>query len=63
MKGLLRELGDTDENIALNNRFRRVQRRLESGPLDNESATKFGDLTLAVHDLNVLLSESFYPAS
>ena len=62
VKQLLRDLGDTDENLALSKRFRRVQRRLESEPLDQESAEKFGDLTLAIHDLNILLSEKFYPA-
>jgi len=62
VKRLLCELGDTDEHTALSNRFRRMKRQLESNPLDSETATKFGELTLAVHDLNVLLSESFYPA-
>jgi Fe-S-cluster containining protein len=62
VKQLLRELGDADETVALSNRFRRVKRRLESGPLDRDSAGKFGDLTLAMHDLNILLSEKFYPA-
>jgi hypothetical protein len=31
--------------------------------LNDETAEKFGELTLAVHNLNVLLSEAFYPAS
>jgi Fe-S-cluster containining protein len=63
VKSLLRELGDADEDIALGKRFRRMKRQLESRPLNDETANKFGELTLAVHDLNVLLSESFYPAS
>jgi hypothetical protein len=62
VKRLLGELGDTDEHVALSDRFRRMKRQLESGPLDSETAAKFGELTLAVHNLNVLLSESFYPA-
>lgn len=61
VKRLLQELGDTDEHAALSNRFRRLKRHLESSPLDRETATTFGELTLAVHDLNVLLSKSFYP--
>lgn len=62
VKRLLRELGDTDETVALAKRFRRVKRQLESGSLDNAAAEIFGELTLAFHDLNVLLSEAFYPA-
>jgi uncharacterized protein len=62
VKQLLHQLGDTDETLALSQRFRRMQRKLESSPLDKEAARIFGELTLAVHDLNVLLSEKFYPA-
>lgn len=57
---LLRELGDTDESLALSKRFRRMHRHFETNPLDEDSAQKFGELTLAVHDLNVLLSDAFY---
>ena len=60
---LLRKLGDTDEHLALNLRFRKVKKRMESGALAKETADTFATLTLAVHDLNVLLSESFYPGS
>jgi len=63
VKRLLRELGDVDEDIALGKRFRRMKRQLESRPLNDETADTFGELTLAVHDLNVWLSGSFYPAS
>lgn len=63
VKRLLRELGDTDDTVALAKRFRRTKRRLESGPLNDAAAQIFGELSLAFHDLNVLLSESFYPAS
>lgn len=63
VKRLLVELGDTDETVALAKRFRRTKRRLENGPSDDAAAQIFGELTLAVHDLNVLLSEAFYPAS
>jgi len=61
VKRLLQELGDSEESLALGKRFRRIKRKLESGPLDENSAEKFGDLTLAVHDLNILLAEAFYP--
>jgi hypothetical protein len=36
---------------------------MESSELDDESADCFGELTLAVHDLNLLLSGAFYPGS
>jgi Fe-S-cluster containining protein len=63
VKRLLRELGDADEHVALSVRFRRMKRRMESSELDEENADLFGELTLAVHDLNVLLSGAFYPGS
>jgi len=61
VKLLLRNLGEEDEAAALSIRFRRVKRRVESGALDDETADLFGELTLAVHDLNLLLGEAFYP--
>ena len=63
VKRLLQQLGDADDTIALSKRFRRMKRKLESGPLERETAHIFGELTLAVHDLNVLTSERFYPAA
>ena len=63
VKRLLKDLGNTEEDLALSKRFRKVKRQLESTELDENTAEKFGDLTLAVHDLNLLLSEAFYPAS
>lgn len=58
---LLRELGDFDEEQALSVRFRRTAKRLQSTKLDDETADRYGELTLAVHDLNCLLSSAFYP--
>ncbi len=58
---LLRELGDANAAAALSIRFRKMQRRAETGALDDESADRFGELTLAMQDLNFLLSETFYP--
>jgi uncharacterized protein len=63
VKRLLRELGDADEQTALSVRFRRVKRRVETGVLDENTADLFGQLTLAVHDLNLLLSDAFYPGA
>jgi Fe-S-cluster containining protein len=61
VRRLLRSLGDTDEHLALSLRFKRTRRRLETGGFDDASADTFGELTLAVHALNVLLSSKFYP--
>ncbi len=61
VKRLLRELGDHDESAALSLRFRKTKKRIESQPMDETSAELFGELSLAVHDLNLLLSQAFYP--
>jgi hypothetical protein len=63
VKRLLQELGDADDSVALSKRFRRMKRRLENDPLNGEVAEKFGELTLAFHDLNMLLAEAFYPGT
>jgi Fe-S-cluster containining protein len=61
VRALLRELGDNDEGIALSLRFQRVAKRFENEHLAEDKAEIYGDLTLAVHELNMLLSEAFYP--
>lgn len=61
VKRLLRELGDDEESRALSLRFKRMQRRFESSVVDEIMADKFGELTLAVHDLNLILRAKFYP--
>ena len=58
---LLRQLGDTDEDLALSVRFRQTAKRLERAALDQETADLYGELTLAVHDLNCLVNSAFYP--
>jgi len=58
---LLRALGDTAEDAALSVRFRRLSKRFQSGPPSAAAAGTFAELTLATHDLNLILSESFYP--
>jgi len=60
VRRLLRTLGDTDEQLALAARFRRMTKKFESEELTEETAEFYGQLTLAVHDLNTLLSEAFY---
>lgn len=61
VRRLLREVGDHDEHVALSLRFKRTKRRFEASPFDEPATDKFGELTLAVHDLNLLLREKFHP--
>ena len=61
VKTLLRQLGDTDEALALGKRFQSIQRKVERGPYDKPAAHLYGELTLEFHELNMLLSEKFYP--
>ncbi len=63
VRRLLCELGDNDEQRALAVRFRQLSRHLEKTGFDKRTAELFGQLTLAVHDLNLLLSQAFYPGS
>jgi hypothetical protein len=61
VRALLREVGDVDEACALSLRFKRTKKRFEASPPNDARAETFGRLTLAVHDLNLLLQEKFYP--
>lgn len=61
VRRLLRALGDADEGISLAVRFRRAAKRLKKASVAKEEAEIFGRLTLAMHDLNLLLSGKFYP--
>jgi hypothetical protein len=61
VRQLLAQLGDRDDSVPLSVRFRRMRARFEGGLEDNESVDRFGELTLATHELNVLLSEAFLP--
>lgn len=58
---LLREIGGVDETLALSLRFKRTKKRFEASPPDDARADTFSRLTLAVHDLNLILREKFYP--
>jgi uncharacterized protein len=58
---LLRKLGDTEESLALSRRFQRMQKQIHRRELTEEAAALYGQLTLAVHDLNRLLQQEFYP--
>jgi Fe-S-cluster containining protein len=63
VRRLLGALGDTDEQLPLSARFRRTGKRMKERNLDEETADTYAQLTLAVHDLNLLLSDAFYPGS
>jgi uncharacterized protein len=58
---LLQSLGCHDEHVALSVRFRRLSKRIHEEPLDAPRADLFAELTLAMHQLNVVLSREFYP--
>ena len=61
VRRLLNALGDTDEAHPLSARFRRTATRLKRRLVDKEKANTFAQLTLAFHDLNLLLGDAFYP--
>ena len=61
VRRLLRALGDQEEHLALSLRFRQTTTRLKAMDLSEETADTYGQLTLAVHDLNLLVHEAFYP--
>ena len=63
VRQLLRALGDADEQNALADRFRRTTRRLQNGTSDRETAELYGRLTLAFHNLLLLIRASFYNES
>ena len=60
IRRLLRKLGDTEEHRPLGDRFRRTQRRMESGRADAAAGDTFAELGLAVHQFNLLAHEKFY---
>lgn len=60
IRRLLRKLGDTDEHRSLSERFRRTERRLESGDVDPAAAETFAELSLAVHAFDVVAFEKFH---
>jgi uncharacterized protein len=60
VRELLEQLGDNDASLALSKRFQSMRKRMENGRANPEQIDLFGMLTVAVHELNVLLSERFY---
>jgi len=63
VRELLLRLGESDEKAPLAARFRRTAKRLEQAARDDQTASGvYGELTLAFHELSLLLSQSFYPS-
>lgn len=60
IRKLLRKMGCTDEKSSIGMRFRRMQRRVESGDVDYEMAEHFSELGLAVHQFDLLAHKKFY---
>jgi uncharacterized protein len=58
---LLCALGDAHESKPLAARLRQTTRRVEGMNLDGETASLYGQLTVAVQKLQCVLSASFYP--
>jgi uncharacterized protein len=61
VRSLLRRLGEDRETLALDLRFRRLQRVIRAGGLEDRQAVLYGRLTLRMHELNMLLRRAFYP--
>ncbi len=61
VRSLFQQLGNTQEAQPFCRRFKEIKRRVETGPLDDDAAALFGDLSLAVHELDMLLRTHFYP--
>jgi len=57
---LFRALGNEEEHLSIRERYRRVEQALQRRKTSEPQARSFGELTLAVHDLNLILSERFY---
>jgi Fe-S-cluster containining protein len=57
----LRELGEANETLSHRVRFKKMATQIERAGPHHPKARVFADLTLAIHDLDLLLVESFYP--
>ncbi len=60
IRRLLRELGNHEEHLPLSERFRRTQRRLESGAADAAAGETFAEVSVAMHRLTLLAHDKFY---
>lgn len=60
VRRLLQDIGEVEEKLSLGKRFKRVQRRIESGSADQVAGGIFADLGLAIHKLDLLAHQRFY---
>lgn len=60
VRALLRALGDTTDEEALDERFRRVLRRMETGGADAAAAAAFSELGIAMHAFTRLAEERLH---
>ena len=60
LRQLLHQLGETDEQSALTDRFQRAQRRVESGKADPADGDTYAELSLAMHHFSLLAHRKFY---
>ena len=58
---LLRSLGDQNEVVPLQLRFRNISRKFEKAALSKSQAHDFAELTQEMHALNLLLGDQFLP--
>jgi hypothetical protein len=61
VQDLLRALGNQEEHLAVRARCKRVEESMKRRRPSKEHADTYGQLTLAIHDLNLIISERFYP--
>ena len=57
---LLRALANEEEHVPVRERCKRVELALKRRQPSEAQAGTFGELTLAMHDLNLIISEHFY---
>lgn len=60
VQDLFRVLGNEEEHLPIRERCKRVESGLKRRQPSDAKAGTFGELTLAIHDLNVIISERFY---
>jgi len=60
VRSILSNLGDADEHVSIGKRFRQTTQRIQHYRPDNETAARYGELTVAMHELNLVIREHFY---
>jgi len=57
---LLNKLGDCDQHLPLRRRFQKQMRRAEGKTFEPKSVELISELTVAMHELTILLRQHFY---